>query len=445
MGNKEHKNKLPSQEFDKKYEAILNELKGMAKGSAEERAVRFRWINTHPEYDRFIVDIINMSKNNYYDTLERRLANEVRVNIDADDGIATMEKKRKKRIDPLVLMEAIKQVIENYTGEERKEGGNAPFSALVGEIYKRKAQQAAGQNDLNKKGGFHLGTPKRDQYYILKLVKTVKQLKEKEGFLKTTEEIIEEVKTKIPHKFTKAELKVAMEMVDKLDLIRSFDQPVTRGGDNQATMQELLEDDSQYAQEEVVDAEFCRELSDHFIDKWNEVAAATTKPSREILKAFFSKDLLIALKLEALDEAMRKEYKELLEPKCGQWCHKKNRCPYSRKNGCYIRYGMREGCKQNGDDEIYDILKKIKKLYEAILDNDYVRYAYSEPIKGLQDIYEKRLKPFKGDEKVGTFLFTDVILGEALGETKSKISKQKAKYEQATRTTLFQIFQSESC
>lgn len=437
MINNEQKNKLSPQEFDKKYETILNELKGMAKKSPEEKAARFHWMKAHLEYDQFIVDIINTSKNNACDTLKWNLEHKVSENFDADAGIAT---KKKKQLDFLVLVETIKQVIETYTGEEGKKDDKVSFSALVGELYKKKAWAATVEKDIEDMlGGMYPGTPEKNWHYLLRLLRDVKLLKEMEGAHKTTEELIEKVKESINYKFTKKELQIAKKMVN-LNIV-SFDQPVSKDGEE--TLQNQWADERQYVQEEVLDAEFFRELSDRFLEKWEAVEDATLKVDREILKAFFSKDLLIALKLEEImDEAMRKEYKDLLEPNCGQWCSRKNRCPYG-KNGCYIRYGMRGECEEYGDDGIYNILKTIKKLYEAILDNDYVRYAYSEPIKGLQDIYEKPLKPFKGDEKADTFRFTNATLAKALGKAKEKISKQRKDYEGGARTTLFEIFQSE--
>lgn len=446
-----------AQEFEDKYKHLLDELKSMPRNTKEAKEQRFQWMKSRNEYSEFVADLMNVWKPDSYVKLRQRLERNGGA-LWQNAGMVTS--KKAEEIDPVLFMEATVRSIQSYTGVTQ-EGKTYNFCQSVGQNYKQSKPEAIAKNDMDAFRTKPL-SPERNWVYINKLVRdTIALYSYREGTESLDEvidEIIDECVNKIKgHSFTKNDIEEAKMRCLKLDMMECFDRPLAdKDGETLAdTYSEKDKDVDKDFRESVSEQSFFESMLVDFEKKWTEVVVSTNKENRELIKAFLSKDLLIQLKLEYVSELVRKRFPEKLEPKCGQWCPCSN-CPYqiqkdgtkayTQRGSCYIRYGEREGCNENGDSEFYQLLKPAEDLfYEHILKNDYVKYAYCEKVEGIDDLYSRKLKGFKpsaDDEDV--FLFTDKVLGDALGYQKKKdtISKARKKYNTKTKAALYEIFKS---
>ena len=147
-------------------------------------------------------------------------------------------------------------------------------------------------------------------------------------------------------------------------------------------------------------------------ESWSLVEAGTDKQTRDLFRAFFTKEILILLKLRYAGEKVDGQ----AEPNCRQWCPRRNRCRI-RRDGCYVRYKTEPA----GNEEIYELLKPSgEKLCQRIFQKKYLECAVGKKNEQLSQIYQTVLKE--------DFRFTDAILGAALNREKTQISKGRKKY-----------------
>lgn len=471
--------------FDEKYKHIVDVLKAMPKNTLEQREERYHWVRNKKEYEQFVMDVFLAIDSYSYNKIKRRQESEYQVNdtLPPDLGIASTSTKssngKKNEIDADIFMDAVKTAVETFTGvNDDKEP--ITFLRAIGEIHRCKKMKAGGENDFQRDYGGMVFPVRRERLYIvLKLKRRVEKLC---ASLKKTN--IEEVlykcilEEKSFSKCTKEEIQLAKELIEGLNIV-SFDKEVSdeeNSGDGEGGetyKDKIKSEDSENTYKNIETQElletFFHVTQNRFKETWKLIIEATGKQNRELIKSFLSKDILIALKLEALSEEMKDIYKELLEPNCGQWCPKKERCPYLKKEnnfkkykrgaifeeeqaktsprrpGCFIRYGDREEIKDRGDRAIYFNLEQMgDSFYQSVLKNSYVEYAYIENVENAYDLFSKELKPAKGECKEECFRFTDEVLGNTLGKSKSAISKARAKYEQKARPMLYQLYSDES-
>lgn len=438
-----------AEELDQKFKRILDELRIMPQ---EER---FAWLKQQPEYDVFVIDLMNALHTwspHSYNRLKNKLQSEkyVSCTLSPDNDIAsTIKNKKKKEIDTVVFMEAIKKAANGYTGRNEN-GEKYTFLQSVRKIYKQEAMKQGGENDFQK-FGFSTGTKTQKLYKVLKLVRKVKKLCDDRNNYSEIDRFIEECVSKSKkYQYTKEEIKLAKRMVEGLDFVSSIDVPLSEDDEGETTFGEQIESiENGYL--DIERQEWTNSFESNFEEKWELVTASTSKVNLEWFKVFLSRDILIALKLEPLNEEERKKNKDLLEPKCNSWCSMKNKCPYvtyrdgkkiTSRESCFIRYGERKGAEENGDGEIYDLLEKIgNPFYQKVLENIYVKKAYREDVNSLYDLYHIKLKSRTSNIEGESFLFTDTILGNAIGESKKAVSVAKGKYEER-RHMLCQIFKS---
>lgn len=438
-------------ELDEKFKELLDELRTMPNTTQEEREKRFEWAKSHPQYDAFVIELMNSWHSQSYNKLAERLEKNKSTTLNQNAGIASTRRGEK---DPVVFMESVKLSIEKYTGVNTN-GEEYTFLQSVGLNYVQEVPKAAGKNDVDELG-FTTGTRKKNLHNVLKLARQVKKLSEIMNYEKSVDEFLEEcIANGGSWKFTKKEIELAKRLVEGLDIVASMEFELSEDDEHGTTFGEQKEDKnaqggfSKIEADSVINSLIECAQSD-FKEKWEMILSSTGKRNRELIKAFLSKDILIGLKLNVVGEEDKKQHSDLLEPKCGQWCPRK-KCVYTiisggeeivlYHEGCFIRYGERPGDCANGDEEVYKILREIgSPFYRNVLKNNYVKQAYQTEIKNLKDLFTEKLKPFNGTDEKSMFQFTDMFLGNALGESKSNISKCRRIFKNQVRPQLYDIF-----
>lgn len=431
--------------FDDCYMDLLYALREMPKTTKEERENRRLWFRNHKQYDDFLVDVMKQFRPAAYEKLCGYLGeSHAHDNIDSDFGIATM---KRKEIDYVVLMEAVYSAVEDYTGVN-SQGITYSFLQSVGIKYNHLAEKAAGINDI---GLIKPLTQQKGYCRILKLTRKVKEILERTQGNKTLQEAIRDGLQGFSYKFTQKELEEVVRRVNGLDMIGSLDQPIPGGEENNASVREIPETENRIEvwEEENDRRAFWDKFAENFVDRWQEVEAAAGAANRKLLKYFLSKDILLVLKLRAASDAEKEKFKDYLEPKCGQWCHRRNKCPLDvskkvgSREGCYVRYGSLPGDLETGDSVIYSYLRSCtSSLFETVFDNIYIQSAYPGGVNSLDDMYKKLLKDFKSENEEDRFEFSDAVMARAARIGKSKLSKCRAYYENTTKKELYRLFVS---
>lgn len=449
--------------IDEQFKDLLDCLRVMPKDTPEERGERFLWVKSKPEYDKFVIEVMEEWDEGSFGKLKNRLQKEkyVSCSLDMDSGIATTERNgKRKEMDPVVFMETIKQAIESYTGVNL-EGHPYTFIESVRQIYKHKLLREAGKNDFQKYGVV-TGSKSERLYKVLKLAREadrlMQQLKKKYGNIDIKKDDIIEKCVLADEKFryTKEEVKLAKKLVEGLKII-SINTPTSESEDNTTTQEDVIkslcDDFEEIEKQDMLDCLF-KAMQNDFDEKWKMVITAAGKQDQEVIRAFLAKDILVILKLEPVNETERKIYKNLLEPKCDSWCSVKNKCPYAKykdgkrepsRESCYIRYGDKDtSFIERGNRDIYQMLEEIgNSFYKTILDNAYVKNAYVNDVENYYDLFAEKLKPAKGTAETETFQFTDAVLGKAFGKNKSSVSKYRNTYETNVRPTLYELFREQ--
>lgn len=429
--------------FDDRYRELLDELKSMPRKTKEEKANRFLWCKNHERYDDFVMDVVTMYRSKEFEKLQKMMSKDTYVEkLDPDLGIATS---KGKEFDWVVLMESLKSAVEDYTGENKK-GETHSFLQSVGTKYNQLAQEEAGKNDA---GLLPSDVAPENRYRVIRLAKKIKDVWEHTVEKTTPEEIAEKLDEGNALEIrgiSKKEFKEAIQMTYDLDIV-SLDRSIS-SEDGDTELGDTISNawnGFEVWEEKEMERLFWKKFSENFLNYWKAVKAAIGLKNQEVLNYFLSKDILILLKLKLISVEDQSQYKEYLEPKCGQWCRRK-RCTLkesSSNKGCYVRYGYFPGDNENetGDEEIYACLKSSKgSLYEDILNNEYTQSAYPGGVQNLDDMYKKPLKDYKAKEEKDRFEFTDVYLGKATGITKASRSRYREKYENNARKRLQRLF-----
>lgn len=437
--------------FEVQFKDFFDCLRIMPKGKT-----RLEWMKNRPESDALKIEVIKVWNPESYDRLTR-VQNEryISTTFDSDDGIETTIKTEKtgRRDDPEVIMETFNKCIEDFTGV--KESGE-PYTFLqsMGQKYKQNAGKHAGANDFQKTG-FSINYKDADKLsQVFKFVRKVDKycrntnqnsIELIEKFISKSvnvEEFFPEIKKEDCTKTILELAKWCMEM----NFAQSMDALISEEYGNGITVKDQIES-IEKGFEDIEQMEWLNSFESNFEAKWNLAVSAMDKKNLEFFKNFLSRDILVALKLEAVNEAEREKYKDLLEPKCASWCSAKDKCPYvtyedgkktTSRNSCFIRYGERTIA--NGNEDVYELLKRIgDSFYKYVLANPYVKNAYIENVDNIDDLYCVKLKPRISDTEGGSFLFTDAVIASAMGKGEGKVSQARKEYEK--RRALFsQVF-----
>lgn len=415
-----------TKKFEEEYRNVLEELAEMPKKTKEEKEECWKWFREHSEYELIVGRVMEAYDPKAFRVMARREDHE------------NMKPERGKKLDGLQFICAVQDVVKSYKGNQKKDGeGSVSFVACVGQKYKQRMQIENGTVNYDSTGVPMPEVKEKRKHIVMTLARNVIELKEKTGDIRPAKEIIQEITTE---KIKAEELEAAERIVDKLNLLIRLDQEVGEGGDTLIAHTEDRKEsiEMQMSTEIAEMTEMTGQLLAVFIRNiakdWRYVKCAAKKKTREWLKAFFTKDLLIELKLDMRTTLTGKEKREWgdekVEPYCKQWCSHRSQCKLSEKEkGCYVRYWDEPA----GTDEIYKILKPYGSIiFNNLLTKDYLHRAIERKPDNFYKVYANHLKD--------DFDFRDRILGEVIHKDKTAVSKARSVYEKKIKPELYKQF-----
>ncbi|MBQ9887292.1 MAG: hypothetical protein IJM37_10625 [Lachnospiraceae bacterium] len=418
-------------DFEEKYEDVLNTIKLMPKKTLEDKEARYSYIKSNKCYDSFVVDLFKAYSPKEYTKLTTYLS-EQNKNVEYDSNIA-FQKQKKNTIDTLVFMETFMETIKGYTGEDSK-GRKVLFLQNFGIKYRQKADIASAENEMAK-NGVSIDRPSKNKVKIMKLVKIIKKSKDINN--KSVVDAIDEALKSDSVSVTKRDIEVAICIVESLDFTSSLSKPINEEGNvtqgdiisNEFDVYEQFDSYGDRTYGEVVSGFFNKFLDD-FDTEWEQVKIASSKPNRNILQLFLTKDLLILLKLKSVNATNSKIDK--FEKNLGsKYKNEEDRGIY------YIRYKKEPA----GNRDVYTMLQPSAiKLCNNIFNLDYVNRAISNLDNNLleKDIfYSMYYNLLKKD-----FKFSDEIIAEILNKNKTIVSRARNKYEKFIEELYYLYFGS---
>lgn len=448
---------LLSEQFEQTYGDILDELSRMERASVLNRERRWEWFIAHQEYDELWMKAFEAYDPGLARTFTKRTDPESERTIEA-------------------FSRAFKEAVMDYTAVF-KEGKRMPFIAHVGIKARHYRAKLRGAENYDNNGVPMPRIPENKKYIVEKLASAVLQLKAALPDLKSDEELLQIVlEESAAASVTKKERDAILLKVRGLNLSRSLQDSVGEEGDSRSTLENFTADKNDRIQN-VIDQEADRQIYGEYLKYLalflnKEKKEVIHKVPRDFLRAFLTKDILIRLKLDTMTEpsdALQTRKKELLEekkrkleakqngpldeealkeikaeiedmfpgrePRCGQWCPKRNGCEQKEKpgwkEGCYTRFTMEPA----GDEKFYQDLEPFGLLlYERILSKVYIDRAIESSPADMYEVYANMLRE--------DFLFTDAVLGEALNiKSKSTVSRKRAEYEETAKGELMKEFE----
>ncbi len=394
---------------EERFVELLNTLKKMPRSTPEEKKRRLGYFRKHPLHDKMIMDLLQTLKPEAY----KSLLNPQFDKSNASSAIVSAASGRKE-VDTEVFMEAINEAIQKYTGT-KKDGTEYTFISSVKLNYQQCAGRAAAVHDYQNAQVMLPKIPERNMSEVLKLVKDVRRLKEGLGNQISAEVLLDKIlKDTDNSRFCTSQMREAViNIVD--NLYAKISMNITVNEEDEHDLSEILgkEDPGfQRVEDEHAFRQLLEKILKYLEASWSLVEAGTDKQTRDLFRAFFTKEILILLKLRYVGEKVGSQ----AEANCRQWCPRRSRCKIKR-DGCYVRYEMEPA----GNEEIYELLQPSgEKLCQKIFQKKYLERAVGKKNEQLIQIYQKVLKD--------DFRFTDAILGEALNREKTQISKGRKKY-----------------
>lgn len=446
------------------YQAVFEELRSMPP-EKEEDAQSARWVWFKRKlcdlgiYDQLTIALMSGIAPLATDKLKKRMSGTTAV--DANDEFDMVSMKNKKcSIDNLVFMDALNRTVNRYTGV----GNEGKQIAFTQHLHMKYTQLAGGQRTKNtvqkNTRGISSGISERKMRAIMKLTRKVSDIQKKNetDVIPTTptesfDKAIEICRNEAGCTFTEEDIQYAKYYVQ-------FGKSCDLYFKNSEGEEEILPigSDADEMFDNMVNGAEGKEIFSDFAQKWENIKAVTKLEERDMIKIFFSRDILIALKLEKMPDKLYRDYEDDsgksckeekwkacekdIEPKCGSWCPKRKDCKYKKLNpnyrGCYIRIGRIPGETENGDDETYQMLSSGNgEVYDCVLKNEYVQYAFEITPENLYDVYANKLKDFRAEND--KFEFTDAIIEKSLGLRAKSLSRKRERYETVIKPRLWEL------
>lgn len=374
-----------TQAFYSRHHAFLTELRGMPAATKEERKLRQEFFRKYPLHDDFQMEAMEAYRPGAYRRFINRMAD---PGGSREQDVDIASSKNRKDIDGLVFAEAVNEAIGSYTGINRK-GEDYGFLACLGLLYRQKAGKASAINDLAESGISDTGIPKKNVLRMLKLARNVREIMQREGNSSPAEEILRKLQETMADKCTRKELELIQALVFHTNVLESISPREDKDGE---AMEYDLPDekDGSLKMEDRETArgileEFCRNIE----RKWDAIASAKDLKEQNMIKLFFSSNILKELKLDG------------------------NGQPYPKEPA--------------GDEEFYLILEPQGEfLYDTLLFETYLRRALTAYPENFYEVYARLLRR--------DFDFSDKLIAELLGKNKSSISRARARYVEVVRT-----------
>ena len=372
------------QEFEDKHKVFLEKLKHMPRTTREEKEERWNCFKEYPLRDDFYLDLMNAYWPEAYKKLLSRLNRPEQVNSEDLDMASHKHKRKDWEIDPVVFAESVKKAISGYGGENQK-GISYNFVSCAGTIYRQEADRAGAENDLKNFGVSDSELPRKNMPDILRFVRNVKELWERNPEMASREDAVEQILKEGRYSCTKRDVELVRKLVFHGSLSVSLEQPAAEDGDS--TLEDYLADERDDFRQLLEDDDRKMPFLENFFQKivagWNVLESAKGKKEQETIKMFFTRDVLKVLKLDNSGK------------------------PYEHEPA--------------GDEEFYFSLEPYGSvLYDRIF---YARYLCRAFIEKPEDFYETYARLLRKD-----FDFSDKILTELTGKDKSTISRRRKGY-----------------
>lgn len=376
--------------FEEKHGAFLSELEQMPAGTREEKEERRKFLKRYSLRDDFQMEAMQAYRPGAYKRFLERLEDphkswEKGHAKEQDIDIASA--KNKQDIATLAFVEAINKAVCSYTGKNQK-GERYSFLACLGVIYRHEAGKEGAKNDLAGAGISDTGIPERNLQRIVRLARATRSMMQREGIHKPSEEVLDKLQEAAGYKCTKKELELVRALVFHTNLQVSISPREDEDGD---TLECHLPDERN-GNQEVEDREAARNILKEFCEnierKWSMISSGKEMREKNIIRLFFSSNILKELKLDG------------------------NGKPYPKEPA--------------GDEGFYLILEHQGDfLYKEMLYEKYLRRALVEYPENFYEVYAKLLRR--------DFDFSDTLIANLEGKNKSSISRARAKYVELVR------------
>lgn len=435
--------------FDNHYQIFIQELLSLPNATKDEKERRFIWAKNREEYDDLVLDMMKICSPNAYSRIENRLKENAQGGVrDSGGDFDLAAKNYKNGMDPLILIESLKDVIGTYAGTN-SQGERVLFSVCVLNRYKQISGNEVAA-EVCSIGGINVGDLNKDsRLAVSKLLRALKEYKANNNE-KKTEEIIDILIKESKHKYTKKELLATVALYEELELCNIYSNDSE--GEERTLEIEAVEFGFERIENDKSWKEFLSELGEGIDREGKILYGYLGKVNMDILKAFLTKDILIALKLEPISKDEKGIKKE---PGCKQWCNQRHICgqkkhetkqniyKYEDKK-CYgcVRYDTIYTAAPYGNLEVFELLKDASDtLYKNLLHKEYLSAALANA--DFYDVYYNPLYPHPDvleNKEDNSFEFSDTMLAKVLHKDKGQISNSRKKYEETSRNALYQLF-----
>ncbi len=322
---------------------------------------------------------------------------------------ADIEKEDSNGIKGLAVMEALKETLIQY----EYSGTENPFLRKFRQNYKHfRGREMGSQIEHNKTKGM-VSSKNRSAYRLIRyygrFMEEYAVDKEEMNVLNYKKKIDEDFKRKMLAEHPKQFSEKMIDDIIQIHQINFVCQSQNKDGEDYDLLENIAansDNELGKSPENIFEIEadkgIKREYFKKIFGKYNETIVGIDKTeTREVIRAFLTRDILKALKLEQGKDKNGKE---------------ETKCPNKH------RYTSMPA----GEKDVYELLQQYERVcMEDIFVENYINVAVKEVPESLQKLYGIYYNLLKDD-----FKFIDTIIGKAIYEKdKSKVSRYRKEYE----------------